>query len=43
MATENGSGHVSRREFLVNSSSLIAAAPVVVGMASGMAGESAGA
>jgi sugar phosphate isomerase/epimerase len=41
MATENGSGHVSRREFLVNSGSLVAAAPVVGGMASGSAAKAA--
>ena len=39
MDTENGSGHVSRREFLVSSSSLIAAAPVVGGTAAGVAGK----
>src|ERR1035441_3211287 len=39
MDTENGSGHVSRREFLVGSSSLIAAAPVVGGTAAGVAGK----
>ena len=39
MDTENGSGHVSRREFLVSSSSLIAAAPVVGDTAAGVAGK----
>ena len=40
MATETGSWHVSRREFLVSSSSLLAAAPAVGGAASGVAGKS---
>jgi len=39
MDTEIGSGQVSRREFLVNSSSLIAAGPVVGGMATGAEGK----